>query len=127
MDENKRELFKKIIQTEPRYDKNKLSKEAIDLMKQLLNKAPEKRIKIEDIPTHPWFSSLNFSKIMKLAVTPPISPNIVYINSKSKISDEDVTNIDPMFLNENVYSPVKKHKEYVNHGILQNKCFFRSF
>lgn len=32
------------------------------------------------------------------------------------MSEEDVSNIDPLFLNENVYSPVKKHRDYVNQG-----------
>lgn len=77
MDNNKRDLFKKIIQVEPKYDKSKLSKDVIDLLKLLLNKDPAKRISYLDIPNHPWFSGLNFEKIADLTAKPPISPNIV--------------------------------------------------
>jgi len=79
MDGNKRELFKKIIQTEPKYDRTRLSSSAIDLLKQLLNKDPSERIKPNEIPLHAWFTGLDFGKIKVLGVKPPISPNIVRI------------------------------------------------
>lgn len=100
VDQSKSSLFKKIKETEPNYEAQKISDEAKDLMKQLLKKNLKDRIKPEDIPKHPWFNELDFEEVKKMKIKAPFLPKVK--------NDEDLTNIDPMFLNENIYSPVKK-------------------
>jgi len=76
-DQNKTSLFKKkIVYTEPLYRGANLSNDAMDLLKSLLKKDIDKRIKPENIPNHPWFKSINFDEIRNLKVTPPFKPKI---------------------------------------------------
>jgi len=98
-DQNKANLFKKIVYSEPTFKGANPSSDAVDLLKCLLKKDPKLRIKPEDIPSHPWFKSVNFEEISSLKITPPFKP-------KTK-NEEDLSNIDPAFLNECVNSPVK--------------------
>ena len=100
MDKNKAALFKKICFSEPNYSKVKLSPEALSLLKALLNKNPDKRIKSKDIALHPFFKGIDFKEIEKLTIKPPYKPEVKNI--------EDLANIDPCFLNEDVYSPARK-------------------
>jgi len=102
-DQNKANLFKKIVQSEPTYKGANPSFEAQDLLRRLLKKEPKERIKAEDIPSHPWFKGINFDEIAVMKVAPPFKP-------KTK-NDEDLTNIDPIFLNESVNSPVKSFNQ----------------
>jgi len=60
VDNNKREIFKKIIKSDPVFSSS-ISLEACDIVKKLLNKKIEKRIKPEDIPNHPFFRNLDFA------------------------------------------------------------------
>ena len=77
MDESKPNLFKKIINLEPSYKATKISEEALDLLKCLLNKDPDLRIKPDYIPHHAWFRTIDFEEIGKLKVVPPFIPKIV--------------------------------------------------
>jgi hypothetical protein len=77
VDESKPNLFKKIINLEPSYKGTKISEEALDLLKCLLNKNPDLRIKPEYIPHHAWFKTIDFEEIAKLNVVPPFIPKIV--------------------------------------------------
>ncbi len=100
VDNSKTTLFRKIKESEPNYEATRVSKEAKNLMQQLLKKDLKKRIPPEEIPNHPWFKVINFDDVRDLLVKPPFVP-------KTK-DDDDLSNIDPIFLNENIYSPVKK-------------------
>jgi len=98
---SKLELFKKIAFEEPNYKCSfGISSVAVDLIKSLLKKNVEKRIKPEDIPSHPWFSSINFEDIKNLECLPDFIPKIDH--------QEDFSNFDPLFLNENINSPIQK-------------------
>lgn len=72
----------------------------------LLNKDKFKRIKPSEIVNHLWFSDTKFNDIAKLKTKPPFIPKI--------ISLEDCSNIDPIFLKEEVVSPVKNKKMFVS-------------
>jgi len=98
-DQNKSALFKKIVYQEPTYKGANLSVEALDLLKRLLKKDPKERIKPHEIPNHPWFKGVNFEDVKNMRVVPPFKPKVR--------NDEDLTNIDPSFLNEAINSPVK--------------------
>jgi protein-serine/threonine kinase len=98
-DQNKSNLFKKIVYQEPSYRGTNVSAEALDLLKKLLKKDPRERIKPSEIPSHPWFKGVNFEDIMNQRVVPPFKPKIK--------NEEDLSNIDPAFLNEAINSPVK--------------------
>jgi serine/threonine protein kinase len=100
VDQTKSTLFKKIKDTEPNYEAQKISSEAKDLMKQLLKKDLKERISPLNIPDHPWFKGINFDDIKNFKVNAPFVPKIK--------NEDDLSNIDPIFLNENIYSPVKK-------------------
>ena len=77
-------IFHLILNTEPLYyklhpgstnrKKIKVSNEAIDLMKALLNKNPEMRINPDEIPKHPFFCDVDFDKISKQEVEVPYLP-----------------------------------------------------
>jgi len=98
-DQSKTNLFRKIVYSEPSYKGVNISIDALDLLKSLLKKDPKERIKPEDIPNHPWFQGTNFEDILSMRVVPPYKPKIK--------NEEDLSNIDPTFLNECVNSPVK--------------------
>jgi protein-serine/threonine kinase len=102
-DQNKTNLFKKIVYSEPTFKGANLSSDALDLIKCLLKKDPKERIKPEDIPSHPWFKGINFEEILSLKTIPPFKPKIK--------NEEDLSNIDPTFLNECVNSPVKSFNQ----------------
>jgi serine/threonine protein kinase len=99
---NKNILFHKILTQEPNYTKYKMSNESIDLMMCLLKKNKYERLSPCDIPNHPFFRGIDFSKIREKVITPPLRP---------KVKDEyDLTNFDSCFLKENINSPLKKLK-----------------
>jgi len=100
VDQTKTVLFKKIKEFEPNYDAVKVSSDAKDLMQQLLKKDLKQRIKPENIPLHPFFQGLDFEEVKNLTIKAPFIPKIK--------NEDDLSNIDPMFLNENIYSPIKK-------------------
>ena len=62
MDSDMKRLYKKISTGKYEIPEDKLdevSKEAIDLIKQILEVSPKKRIKISEIKTHPWFNQIS--------------------------------------------------------------------
>ena len=114
-------MFKKIVYTEPTFKGAYPSHEAIDLIRNLLKKDPEKRIKPENILKHPWFKNIDFNDVLNLKVIPPFKPKVVkfYLFKKN---EEDLSNIDPLFLNEAVNSPGK----HINLNFDQSKCFLNN-
>lgn len=95
-------MFKKILKTEPNYNLKILTPNAVDIMKKLLNKDPNKRMLSTDIPNHPWFNGVDFNKIENMEFKPPFKPETK--------NQTDISNIDPIFLNEQIISPYKPIK-----------------
>ena len=60
-DPNTTELYKKILKGDFELP-NFISENAKDLLKKILNTNPEKRYKIEEIRTHPWYSLIKSSE-----------------------------------------------------------------
>jgi serine/threonine protein kinase len=77
VDNNKTTLFKKIIYEEPNYNSSKISTDAVNLLKMLLEKNPKKRINPDNIPEHSFFKKIDFSDIVYLRAKPPFKPKIV--------------------------------------------------
>ena len=69
--ENIKELYRSIRDAKlqvPKY----ISREAKDLLNQLLSKRPEKRITIEKCKSHDFFKGLDWEKLYKKEIPPPI-------------------------------------------------------
>ena len=98
--ENKYDLFNQILNDEPNFDKVEISDEAKDLIISLLKKNECERISPSDIKYHKWFKDINFGNLLKMKVEPPYKPDLK--------DEDDLSNIDPVFLNENIYSPIKR-------------------
>lgn len=62
-DENMQRLLQKIIYTEPRYS-NTISPQLKDLLQRMLTKDPSKRITLQKIKEHHWFSQYEYSAMM---------------------------------------------------------------
>ncbi len=73
------------------------SVEAKSLLQRLLERDPSKRIGSTDedaneIKRHPWFSKIDWDKLMRKEIEPPFKPFVS--------GPEDTRNIDKMFTNE---------------------------
>ena len=98
-DTSEDKLYKKICKG--KFDKPKVSKNAVDLINKILNIDPQKRIKIKDIKKHPWMKTSlegSIGKVRGLCVNKyviPIDENIVdEINNRYDIDKELIrTNI----------------------------------
>ena len=69
--ENIKELYNSIRSARlqiPRY----ISREGKDLLNQLLNKRPDKRITIERVKQHEFFKNMDWNKLMAKEIRPPI-------------------------------------------------------
>ena len=92
-------LFKKICKG--KFDKPKVSKDAVDLINKILNIDPQKRIKVKEIKKHPWMkinTEGNIDNTRGLCINKyviPIDENIVdEINNRYDIEKELIrTNI----------------------------------
>lgn len=49
-----------------------ISKEAKDLLNQLLNKRPEKRITLDKVKQHEFFKGLDWEKLLRKEIPPPV-------------------------------------------------------
>ena len=49
-----------------------ISKEGKDLLNQLLNKRPDKRITLDNVKKHEFFKGLDWDKLLKKELVPPI-------------------------------------------------------
>lgn len=76
-EESREMLFKRIIAEPLCVDDERLSPNAKDLLRKMLVKRIEHRIKPCDIKKHPFFSSVNFDKLLAKEVTPPFKPDLV--------------------------------------------------
>jgi len=88
------ELFEKIVNSPVNFPKY-VSADARDFISKLLTKDPTKRFfDPVKIAAHPWFKGTDWKKLLAQEIIPPFVP---------KVSDEeDVSNIDPSFLKENL-------------------------
>jgi serine/threonine protein kinase len=69
--ENIKELYNSIRSAKlqiPKY----VSKEGKDLLNQLLNKKPDKRISLQNVKTHDFFKGLDWDKLAKRELNPPV-------------------------------------------------------
>jgi len=78
------EVFEKIQRPEEVVYPNYLSKEAIDLLKNLLEPNPEKRYMSANVKKHPWFMGLDWNAIELGYIRSPIIP---IINSSGDTSN----------------------------------------
>lgn len=74
----KKLIFNKILTEHPDLEHENLSRLSADLIRLLLNKNMNARIKIEDIFRHPFFNGVDFDKLLKKEVSAPIIPCVVY-------------------------------------------------
>jgi len=74
---------------------NFLSPEVIDIISKFLKRNPNERLQQpEEIKSHPWFSTIDWDKLMKLEIVPPFKPNVKSVDDTSQIDDD--------FLNEDI-------------------------
>ena len=94
-------IFHLILNSEPLYykfhpsylpRKVKISSNAIDLIQKLLCKNPEKRIKPEEIPKHPFFKGIDFDRIKKQEIEVPHLKNLREYFASIKDMTKEVTN-----------------------------------
>jgi serum/glucocorticoid-regulated kinase 2 len=86
-----------------------LSDNCKSLIVGLLNRDPKKRLgskdDVEDIKSHPFFSSINFDAMMKKQIESPYKPKI------KAVDGQDTENFDPTFTNEVVQDSVIPESE----------------
>eukprot|EP00736_Rhodelphis_marinus_P004792 Rmarinus@m.29730 len=97
---DRQKLFKNILQAQltiPPF----LSDSAADLVKNLLNRDPAKRLgskdDMEDLKKHPFFKTVNWDDMMSRKLQPPFHP-------KKLANQQDTSNFDPEFTNLPVQS-----------------------
>jgi hypothetical protein len=61
-------ILRQIVRDEPQYP-DILTSGLIDLLRRILTKAPDERIDIEHIKTHPWFSQSEYVRIFEIHVS----------------------------------------------------------
>ncbi len=79
-DKNQSVMMNWIVKVEPSFPKIvQISDELKDLIKNCLNKTPEKRIgykSTNDIKKHKWFQNVDWDDVEKLNIEPPIVPDL---------------------------------------------------
>ncbi len=76
-DQNRKKLFDRILLQQPDWTHPNLSVDAKDLLKKMLRKKVEDRIKPEDIRKHKFFATVDFEKMVRKEVLPPFKPDLV--------------------------------------------------
>ena len=110
--ENIKELYNSIRSARlqiPRY----ISKEGKDLLNQLLNKRPDKRITIEKVKQHDFFKNLDWTKLMAKELQPPI------LLRGEDPAGEDENNEEYLFLKQQERK--FKDRDYTETNQLQNR------
>lgn len=100
------------MKTEPNYNIKYLTPTVIDLIKRLIKKDVNKRLPFTEIPNHPWFAGIDFDKIEANKVKAPFVPETK--------NETDISNIDPIFLNEEIVSPYKTFKPTFDDNIFSD-------
>jgi len=99
-DDDVQKLFRKILMGDVDIPKN-CSKEGIDLIKKFLERDTQKRLQDPTvIKAHPWFSDIDWDKLLKLEIQPTFVPKVS--------GPADTRNIDPDFLDQTMDTVVGK-------------------
>jgi len=73
-----------------------ISKEGNDLLNQLLNKRPDKRITLDNVKRHEFFKGLDWDKLLKKELVPPI----LLKNEEGAIGEGEEDNEEYLFLKQ---------------------------
>jgi len=73
-----------------------ISKEGKDLLNQLLNKRPDKRITLDNVKRHEFFKGLDWDKLLKKELVPPI----LLKNEEGAIGEGEEDNEEYLFLKQ---------------------------
>ena len=77
--ENQKEMYTKIVEEDLAFPLF-VAPVARDLLSQLLEKEPHKRLGVngaEEIKSHPFFADIDWKKLMQKRITPPMKPKVV--------------------------------------------------
>jgi serine/threonine protein kinase len=93
---NREKLFNSIKNGKVNFPKY-LSKEAVDLLEKFFIKDPEKRLGsgpngLNDIKSHPFFSSIDWDSILNKKIKPPFTPKLKSPDD-TKYIDKDFTSL----------------------------------
>ena len=82
---DKNEIFKSIVNKDPGFGnmQNKLSEDAVDLVKAMLNKSPSERITMQEVLNHPWLNSNVRSEVLDLDRAEDITKNLTIFHKQS--------------------------------------------
>jgi serine/threonine protein kinase len=73
-DDNRNNLYNKILHAQPDFKHPNISVPAGDLLKRMLEKDIKARMKPEDIKKHPFFKTIDFTKLLLKEIQPPFIP-----------------------------------------------------
>jgi len=73
-------LCRKIDSCELKFPEKEVSDQAKDLIKKLLVRKVENRLKAEEIPNHDWFSDISFEELLNKKFDVPFIPRLVFKN-----------------------------------------------
>jgi len=93
-------MYQKILSGELRFP-NYISEEAKSLLEGLLTRDPALRLGTkggDEVKGHPWFSDLQWDKLIKKEIEPPFKPKVRSV--------EDTSQIDPQFTRERAIDSV---------------------
>lgn len=98
-------MYRKIIKEKVKFKPNvKISKEAEDLIVQLLNKNPKQRLGNQadslEILSHPWFEDLDWTQLLEKQIKAPFVPNTE--------GDAYIANFDDEFTREKASDSIVK-------------------
>ena len=99
-DQNRQQMYKQTLRGRLKKPSH-MTADAFDLCKKLLERDPKKRLGyngVEEIKSHKWFSDIDWKKLVSMKVKPPFTPKIA--------SDDDVSAVDPVFLDEHAALPM---------------------
>ncbi|TPX56019.1 hypothetical protein PhCBS80983_g04854 [Powellomyces hirtus] len=89
-DENTNDMYKKILTQELTFPDD-VSPVAKDLLRQLLNREPTKRLGhngADEIKRHPFFAEMNWSRLLARKYPPPFRPNVTSATDTSNFDEE---------------------------------------
>jgi len=98
---NRQQMYRNILRAPLVKPADKMSDLAFSLCKGLLERDPTKRLgykgDVEEIKAHKWFADIDWVKMLAKELDPPFKPAVS--------SGADVSQIDPVFLNEHAALP----------------------
>lgn len=114
-DENQKKLFDNIVNKDPLFPKfGNLNTR--DLIRDLLQKNPAKRLNFEKMKFHPFFKRLDWSKVENCQVQPP--------SFTKKKNEFDFENFDSTFVDE---PPLDSQSQSTNNNIINLEGFTLNF